>query len=857
MLGVERVGVDDSFFDLGGDSILSMQVVARAREAGVLCRPRDIFVEQTVARLASVATVVGGEAAVIDEGIGEVVPTPIIRWLHDIEGPVDEFNQTLVLAAPAGVSEADVTAVVQALLDRHATLRLRADDHGGREWSLTVPEPGSVNAADCVQVVDALTDEALAAARSRLNPANGTMLSALWVPPTSQLVVMIHHLAVDGVSWRILLEDLNIAWAQHHSGQPVDLPAGGTSFQRWAALLAEHAGTAEVVRQADAWRQVMSLPNALPPVQPEADTYANAGRRSVSLDVESTRLLLGEVPAAFHAGVQDILLMAFGLAWAEFFGTGEKPIGFDVEGHGRHEELSPDVDLSRTVGWFTTKYPVALAVAGLSWEQVIAGDAALGPVLKDAKEQLRALPDALTYGLLRYLNPDVNLQGADPTIGFNYLGRLGAGAGDLSEDLWRISPDSLSLADVAAAVPTPLAHTVELNAGTADTDDGPQLQASWTWAPSVVDDEQIERLSRLWFEALAGICAHVRQGGGGLTPSDLAPARLTQQQIDELQQQQRFADVLPLTALQQGLLFQAGFTEGSGDDVYAVQLGITVTGALDPDRLRDSVHAMVARHPNLVARFSEQFGEPVQIIPTDPEIAWQYVELTADADVDEQIAQTSAAERAAVCALADQPLFRAALIRMPENQHRLVVTIHHIVIDGWSLPILLQEIFAGYFGQRLPPPAPYRNFVTWLADQDLDAARAAWREVLAGFRDPHPGRAAGPSRSAWCRVVSVVGRNRKVAQRVGPCTAHHRQHRAAGRLGAAADVADRASGCHVRHRGVGAAGGFGRRGVDGRPVDQHGAGAGEYDCVDNGRRPARPAATPPQRQRRPRTSGPR
>ena len=239
------------------------------------------------------------------------------------------------------------------------------------------------------------------------------------------------------------------------------------------------------------------------------------------------------------------------------------------------------------MGWFTTKYPVALAVAGLSWEQVIAGDAALGPVLKDAKEQLRALPDALTYGLLRYLNPDVNLQGADPTIGFNYLGRLGAGAGDLSEDLWRISPDSLSLANVAAAVPTPLAHTVELNAGTADTDDGPQLQASWTWAPSVVDDEQIERLSRLWFEALAGICAHVRQGGGGLTPSDLAPARLTQQQIDELQQQQRFADVLPLTALQQGLLFQAGFTEGSGDDVYAVQLGITVTGALDPDRLRD------------------------------------------------------------------------------------------------------------------------------------------------------------------------------------------------------------------------------------------------------------------------------
>ena len=147
----------------------------------------------------------------------------------------------------------------------------------------------------------------------------------------------------------------------------------------------------------------------------------------MSLDAETTRLLLGEVPAAFHAGVHDILLIAFGLACAEFLGTGGAPIGIDVEGHGRHEELAADVDLSRTVGWFTTKYPVALAVGGLSWAQVVAGEAALGAVIKDAKEQLRALPDPLTYGLLRYLNPEVDLGGSDPPIGFNYLGRLGAG----------------------------------------------------------------------------------------------------------------------------------------------------------------------------------------------------------------------------------------------------------------------------------------------------------------------------------------------------------------------------------------------------------------------------------------------
>jgi glycopeptidolipid biosynthesis protein len=536
VLGLERVGVDDSFFELGGDSILSMQVVARARAAGMLCRPRDIFVEQTVAGLARVVGVTDGAAGVVDEGIGPVVATPIVCWLASVDGPVDEFNQTLVVQAPAGVSEADVVVMLQALLDRHAMLRLRVDDDGAGGWSLWVPEAGSVDARSCLHAVDVLSDEVLVGARSRLNPAAGVMLRALWVACTGQLVLMIHHLAIDGVSWRVLLEDLNIAWAQHHSGQPVVLPAAGTSFARWASLLAEHARTPAVVEQAEAWKQVAATPAALPSVQPAVDTYASAGYLSVSLDAETTRVLLGEVPAAFRAGIQDILLIAFGLAVAEFLGIGGVPIGIDVEGHGRAEELAADVDLSRTVGWFTTKYPVSLTVGGLSWAQVIAGEAALGPVIKDAKEQLRALPDGLTYGLLRYLNPDVDLAGSDPPIGFNYLGRLGAATAEVSGAVWWASQDGFSVTAAAAAVPMPLVHTVELNAGTIDTEVGPHLHANWTWAPSALDHAQVSRLSRLWFDALAGICAHVRGGGGGLTPSDIA-ACLSQQQIDELQRQ--------------------------------------------------------------------------------------------------------------------------------------------------------------------------------------------------------------------------------------------------------------------------------------------------------------------------------
>ncbi|WP_312029447.1 non-ribosomal peptide synthetase, partial [Mycolicibacterium sp. CBMA 334] len=745
ILGLERVGVDDSFFELGGDSILSMQVASRARAAGLVCRPRDIFVQQTVARLALVVGEAGGADEPADDGLGGVAATPIMHWLKGLgsaDGLIDEFNQTVLVQAPTGVTEADVVIMLQALLDRHGMLRLWAGDDGCGGWSLTVSEPGSVDARGCLHTVDLLSDEAMVAARSRLNPAAGVMLSALWVTSTGQLVLIVHHLAVDGVSWRIVLEDLNIAWAQHRGGRPLTLPAAGMSFARWADLLAQSAQYPQVMEQAQVWRQVAATPATLPAPQPEVDTYETAGKLSMALDAATTHMLLGEVPTAFHAGVHDILLIAFGLAVAEFSRTAGAPIAIDVEGHGRHEELGGDrdIDLSRTVGWFTTKYPVSLNLRGhvgeLRWTQVMAGDAALGAVIKDAKEQLRALPEGLTYGLLRYLNPDVDLAGADPVIGFNYLGRLGAGAGDVSGDAWRICPEGLSLTRAAGAVPTPLGHTVELNAATVDTDTGLQLNADWTWAVSALDHAQVSRLCQLWFDALAGICAHVRSGGGGLTPSDIFPAELSQQQIDGLNQQYRIADVLPLTPLQQGLLFHASTAQGS-DDVYAMQLDIALSGRLDQDRLRDAVRMVVMRHPHLAARFCEQFDLPVQIIPVDPVIPWQYIEQDANGiDVDEQIRAICTAERAAVCDLKNEPAFRAAVLRIADNRHRFVLTAHHIVLDGWSMPILLQEIFAGFSGQRLPSAASYRRFVTWLGERDNDAAQAAWREVLTGFDTP-------------------------------------------------------------------------------------------------------------------------
>ncbi|MEE3065111.1 MAG: amino acid adenylation domain-containing protein, partial [Actinomycetota bacterium] len=746
VLGLQRVGIDDSFFELGGDSILSMQLVARARAARVLCRPRDIFTEQTVAKVARIARVVDDDDdPVDDDAVGEVVPTPIISWLAGIDsagvrGPVKLFCQMAAVSAPAGISEADVVLGMQALLDRHAMLRLRVDDDRTGTWSMRTRPPGSVAARDCVRVVPVLSDDALSEARARLDPVGGAMLSALWVTSTAELVLVIHHLAVDAVSWRILVDDLNAAWNQHRAGILMPLPVGGTSFRRWASLLAGQAHSAAVVDQLATWRSIVGADTAVAAIDPRTDTHASAEHLSASLDVDTTRMLLGAAPAAFHAGVQDILLIAFAFAWAEYLGADSRSITVDVEGHGRDDDLIPGVELSQTVGWFTTKYPVCMTPEPLSWPQVVAGRPALNAAIKAVKEQLRAVPDGYTYGALRYLNDEVDLAGPDPPIGFNYLGRLG-GSRDSSTagDSWQLATAAAMFADPArAGWPMPLGHTVGVNAVTLETGSGPRLQATWTWAPSKVDVAQIDTLSQLWFEALTGICAHVRRGGGGFTPSDFTLVDVTTEQLETLQHDYAVADVLPLTPLQQGLLFHTSEPAGNGAEPYAVQIDITLTGQLDPQRLRDAIQAALDRHPNLAARFVfRPLDEPVQVILKNPTLPWHYIDLAGNgAETQDRIERTCAAERAAVYDLAHRSPLRAVVFRIAPQRHRLVLTMHHIVCDGWSGQILIREVFAHYDFRQLPAPASYRDFLSWLAGRDRESARAAWHDMLDDVESP-------------------------------------------------------------------------------------------------------------------------
>jgi len=369
-----------------------------------------------------------------------------------------------------------------------------------------------------------------------------------------RLLLSIHHLAVDGVSWRILVPELAAAWAAIARGEVPALTARGTSFRRWSQRLELRAQDAACVGELSFWSEQLSAPSLSlvdGSLDPARDTMGTAGRLTLTLPVALTQALLTRVPAAFHCGIQHVLLTGLALAiaqWCRRRGRGGGAgVVVDVEGHGR-EEVWSDIDLSRTVGWFTSLYPVRLDVGGVDVEEALGGGAALGRALKRIKEQLRAVPgNGLGYGLLRYLNARTALQlggFAAPQIGFNYLGRF---AGPVDAD-WGRAAEAVRLGDGGDAA-MPLAHCLEVNALTLDGAQGGELTAHWSWAAALVTEAEVRDLAQRWFLALEGLVGHAQAAGaGGRSPSDLPLVALTQGEIERLERQYpRIEDVLPLS----------------------------------------------------------------------------------------------------------------------------------------------------------------------------------------------------------------------------------------------------------------------------------------------------------------------
>jgi amino acid adenylation domain-containing protein/non-ribosomal peptide synthase protein (TIGR01720 family) len=533
LLGVERVGIHDNFFELGGDSILSIQIIARANQAGLRLRPAQLFQYQTIAEIAAVA----GSAPDIpaEQGVmtGAVPLTPVQHWFFEqMFADPHHYNNSVLIETPSSVDAAKLGRILGHLIAHHDALRLRfTPTESGWQQAFAAANDAvafthlDLSALSAAEQAAAF-ERAAAELQSSLDLSAGPLVRAALIdvgdPKAAYLLLIIHHLVVDGVSWRILLEDLWTAYEQLMAGDEIRLPPKTTSFQLWALRLAEYAQSSDLEEETSYW---LALPRGtvclLPRDFPEgANTAASAGTLIVALSVEETQALLQDIPKAYHTQINDVLLTALVLALSRW--TGGDSFLIEIEGHGR-EAIFEDVDLSRTAGWFTTIFPVRLEL----------GRAANpGDALRSIKEQLHRVPRrGIGYGLLRYLSQNTELRDTLKTlpqaeVAFNYLGQFDPSQSE--------SPYWKRLAELTGPNLSPRGHRPNLLEIDGSINER-CLELIWTYSENVHRRSTIEALAEQFTRALRELIAHSRRPDiGGYTPSDFSKARLSQKELDKL-----------------------------------------------------------------------------------------------------------------------------------------------------------------------------------------------------------------------------------------------------------------------------------------------------------------------------------
>ncbi|QBR31299.1 MULTISPECIES: non-ribosomal peptide synthase/polyketide synthase [Pseudomonas] len=731
VLKLPQVGINDNFFELGGDSIISIQVVSRARQAGIRLNPKDLFQHQTVQRLALVAQW-GGDESTIDQqaASGAALLLPIQQQFFADEIPQrHHWNQSVLLQPRQTLDAEKIEQVLRALVAHHDALRLSFTQHDG-VWQAEhrAVEALPQNLLWQEHVADAAGLEALGnRAQRSLDLQHGPLLRAVLAnlaDGTQRLQLVIHHLAVDGVSWRILLEDLQNAYQQLLNDQPLSLPSRTSAFKDWGEHLQRYANSPALQAELDYWQACLSDVSTDLPCKRVDASQDNRLAQTVQtrLGTELTRQLLQEAPAAYRTQVNDLLLTALARVIGRWSGQASTLI--QLEGHGR-EELFNGVDLTRTVGWFTSLFPVRLTPADT-----------LGESIKQIKEQLRSIPNkGIGFGALRYLG-DARAQQSlqalpSPRITFNYLGQFdGSFAGDEAA-LFVPSPDNAGLDQSPEA---PLGNWLTLNGQVY----GGELRVGWTFSSERFDSAVIEALAADYAAELAALIGHcLTPDVEGLTPSDFPLAGLTQAQLDQFPLAPRqVADVYPLSAMQQGMLFHSLYEQATGDYINQVRLDVE---GLDPQRFQQAWQAAVDNHDILRSSFVWQgeLARPVQVVHKQLDMPFRVLDWRDRDDCQSDLNALAAAEQAQGFDLSQGPLLRMVVVRLDEQRCHLIYTNHHILMDGWSNSQLLGEVLQRYSGVAQPPLAGrYRDYIEWLQRQDVQASERYWTAQLADLQAP-------------------------------------------------------------------------------------------------------------------------
>ncbi|EJN00004.1 non-ribosomal peptide synthetase [Phyllobacterium sp. YR531] len=741
VIGMDAVRADDDFFGLGGDSISAMALCTALRKVGLVLRPRDVFGLRRADRMKTALQPLEAQPQMRMVDVdGEVSGLPIVKWYAENHGLATRFSQAVLLRVPAKLARKSIEQALEALYRAHPSLRAKAThtgltipplplDFSASSLLLEIANPGDARIAEEAGI-------ALVAASNRLDPASGIMLQAVHWPAAEDdgsLMLVIHHLVTDGVSWRIILAELENACHAAMAGTVPFIAREEASIRDWAKMLGEQVPMRRNEQQF--WRDMLADKTSIMPrkLDKVRDTYGSALSQRTLFDADLTRLLLSNLPSAYRMTVEETILTAVTRAFSQVFAV--ERLRFSLESHGRHM-VDDRVDPSRTVGWFTAEYPVLFNLGNV---------ASVQESVLSVKQALRRVPDhGLGYGVLRYLDTEAGPELArlekinPPEVLFNYLGRFVSRNG-----YWTPQAVGGRFADAFAVDVDPtmrLMHGIEINAFIDEAEIGPRLAINWTLADGLFEPGMIEALHdaiAINISALADHAwEHPEKAADTLVAAD-TPG-LTENELLDLRERHGSLDaVLPLLPLQEGLLFHTQLHEAASK--YNSITRIDFRGSLDKSLLCEALDGLLRRFPQLAARFETglQCGS-CHVLPLAPG-RWPLDEydISTEADKAAALGRIEHTELDREFLPSEGRLFHASLVHRGEKAHTLFINVHHLVIDGWSTPILLRELLAAYGDgpdTLEKTRVAYSDVINALATRDLSPARDAWKETLEGAR---------------------------------------------------------------------------------------------------------------------------
>ncbi len=730
----EGIGIKDSFYNLGGDSIKSIQVVARLKQRGYSLKVEHILkypVLEDLCRLMELTTQVSDQSEVS----GEVLLTPIQDWFfkaEEIKVP-EHFNQSVVLYSKEQLDGEILEKSLADLTRHHDALRMVYQQSPSGAWQQfnqdTSAKRYTLDFYDLRQSEDVLGQMARLgeAQQASIRLSAGPLLRVLHfrLQDGDRLGLIIHHLVVDGVSWRILLEDLSNLYASYKEGKKPSLPSKTDSFQRWAFLQQEYAASPALDKERTYWQKVSEQPMAALPQDkplPEGRPAVLDSAESFGLDQNTTELLQTRVHRVYNTEINDVLLTGLGLALKEVL-TVDKSV-LKMEGHGR-EEILDGVDISRTVGWFTTVYPFVLQVADAANQtQSLVG----------VKESLRSIPNkGIGYGILSHLSR----QGLDskltPEITFNYLGDFGSNLSNEGGSLFEYASErigsNISRDNTTDAILDVSGMLVRGELGMSIRYSSARYEAATIRKIAASYKKNLEVL----IEALA------KADTTYLTPSDLSFKGLSLQELSQLNADNDLEDVYELSPLQEGIYYH--WLAENSNSLYFEQTSYKVrTKGLAIEKLKGAYDRLTARHAVLRTSFTTEYaGRSLQIVRKEVASNFTYQKLDRQADQQAQVAQIKQQDRERGFDLSSGSQMRLHVVELSEGEYEFIWSHHHVLMDGWCTGVLINDfnelLSAALKGTTpdLSPVVPYADYINWLRTIDRESSLSYWKNYLSGY----------------------------------------------------------------------------------------------------------------------------